>query len=723
MNTNINTNYMDFSRIFDSVFDTQPNATLDPFEQYLNLSLAASPTSAINPPPFDFDQGCLSQPTAYVSFSDTLNKTTEGVQLLFQEKSSLATVFSGLTLTDSYDMTIPLSLTQGLSPAPVALQALQLPLTSQLPSVPSFSSYSLYEDALGLTWPTSDVTFEDFDMQDLSFLDVPFNPTTAVATTSTTTAPLLDFQFQPNLLFPGNSDSHTRNDSSNNVMDDLDYSNTPLPVTTTTTAATSSTPAATSSTPAATSSTPANMVSYLNPCPHVPPLPQPVPTPASSSNSVNPFRTMANASNLFLPQMDTPPTFPHFTETAPGNLPLLWSTFPSVQPAPPPSQAPLPHSVPAIVLPAVVSQSTPAQDAIICQSYSPTAFVLDGSIITKKLASRRQSASATLFRRTSPPIGSANAVRQSSPYARSRYPQEPKKRQTSGMSDGDDEDGFEGGDDVKEGEFLKLQKTAEMNGAVSTTPMHINLFDASQCQHDQSISTSSLPSQLPPTDTSAATPTALNGKKYKTKGKSGRKPMIKKITDCAHYRPRNAFFMFRGFVSHIHTYLHAKQLSASSTDGSSDASSSTSSSCSMTSIASTATPAATRLGLDNSHKITRSKSDDDDSTLTPSSPYINFPTPYSDIKQRQQRPHLSLHLPPTTSIQSRYPPLQARQQQIHQPHYTLLPPATELVKHKQKFLSAVERSGLVPVSQPAPRAPPAVPTVECAPSSVKPQII
>ncbi|OAQ24178.1 hypothetical protein K457DRAFT_142107, partial [Linnemannia elongata AG-77] len=75
----------------------------------------------------------------------------------------------------------------------------------------------------------------------------------------------------------------------------------------------------------------------------------------------------------------------------------------------------------------------------------------------------------------------------------------------------------------------------------------------------------------------------------------------------------------------------------------------------MTSIASTATPAATRLGLDNSHKITSSKSDDDDSTLTPSSPYINFPTPYSDIKQRQQRPHLSPHLPPTTSIQSQYP--------------------------------------------------------------------
>ncbi|KAG0069806.1 hypothetical protein BGZ89_002127 [Linnemannia elongata] len=203
MNTDIDTNYMDFSRNFDSVFETRPNATLDPFEQYLNLSLAALPTSAINTSPFDFDQGCQSQPTAYVSLSDTLYKTTEGVRLLFQDKPSLSTVFSDLTLTDSYDMTIPLSLTQGLPPAPVASQALQLPLTSQLPSVPSFSSYSLYEDALGLTWPTSDVTFEDFDMQDLSFLDVPFNPTTAVATRSTTTAPLLDFQFQPNLLLPG----------------------------------------------------------------------------------------------------------------------------------------------------------------------------------------------------------------------------------------------------------------------------------------------------------------------------------------------------------------------------------------------------------------------------------------------------------------------------------------------------------------------------------------
>ncbi|KAG0067576.1 hypothetical protein BGZ90_000939 [Linnemannia elongata] len=188
---------MDFSRIFDSVFDTQLNATLDPFEQYLNFSLAASSASAINPPPFDFDQGCQSQPTAYVSFSDTLNKTTEGVQLLFQDKPSLATVFSDLTLTDSYDMTIPLSLAQGLSPAPVALQALQLPLTSQLPSVPSFSSYSLYEDALGLTWPTSDVTFEDFDMQDLSFLDVSFNPTTVVAMSNTLHTCKYDFLPQP----------------------------------------------------------------------------------------------------------------------------------------------------------------------------------------------------------------------------------------------------------------------------------------------------------------------------------------------------------------------------------------------------------------------------------------------------------------------------------------------------------------------------------------------
>ncbi|KAF9897419.1 hypothetical protein BX616_005637 [Lobosporangium transversale] len=47
---------------------------------------------------------------------------------------------------------------------------------------------------------------------------------------------------------------------------------------------------------------------------------------------------------------------------------------------------------------------------------------------------------------------------------------------------------------------------------------------------------------------------------------NSRKPFsMKKITDCAHYRPRNAFFMFRGFVSRLQQYsglhynLHRQQ--------------------------------------------------------------------------------------------------------------------------------------------------------------------
>ncbi|KAG9068823.1 hypothetical protein KI688_011109 [Linnemannia hyalina] len=219
---------MDLSRIFDSILDTQPDATIDPFEQYLDLSFATPLTPVINPPPFDFDQWCQSQPTAYIPLSDTLNKSTEGVQLLFQDKPCLSAVFSNLTLTDSYGMIMPLSLTQGLPPVPVASQALQLPSTPQLLSAPSFSSYSIYEDALGLTWPTSDVTFEDFDMQDLSFLDVPFLPITAVATTSTAPAPLLDFQSQPNLLFLDTSDSYTANNSNNNIIDGLGTAAAPV---------------------------------------------------------------------------------------------------------------------------------------------------------------------------------------------------------------------------------------------------------------------------------------------------------------------------------------------------------------------------------------------------------------------------------------------------------------------------------------------------------------
>lgn len=619
---------MDFSHVFDSILDTQPNATMDPFEQYLNLSLATSPTPVINPPFFDFDQWCQSQPTTCAQWSGTLNKPTEGVQLLFQDKPSLSAVFSNLAQTDPSNMTMPLSLTQGLPPAPVASQALKLPSAFEMLSTPSFSSSSMYEDDLGLTWPTFEFSFGEFDMQDLSFLDAPLIPTTAVATTSTATAPLHDFQCLPNLLLLGISDSHTANNSNSYVMDGLGYSIAP--------------PSAT-----AVTTIPANMLPYLNPCPQAPPLPQSVPAPPSSNISTNPFRAMANASSLFLPQMDSFPSVPHLSETAPGNLPLLWPTFPSVQPVPPLSRAPLPHPVPAMVLPAVVSQGTPMQDTIICQSYSPTAFVLDSSIIAKKLASRRQSASATLFRRTSAPIGSANVVRRSSPYARSRYPQEPKKRRTSGLGVSDDEDGK--GEDSDGANCLKSQKTAELNGATTTTPMYINVFDASQRQHSQPLPAPS--PQLPPTAISAATLTARNEHNPRLKGKSGRKPTLKKITDCAHYRPRNAFFMFRGFVSHIHTYLHAKQLSATSSDGSS----SSSSSCSMTSIASTPTPAPTRLDPDNSHRNNSGRNDDDDSTLTPSSPNFDFPTPYSDKQQRQQRPHLSLHLPPTTFIQSQYP--------------------------------------------------------------------
>ncbi|KAK3832291.1 MAG: hypothetical protein JOS17DRAFT_790355 [Linnemannia elongata] len=636
MNTNINTNYVDFSGIFDSILDTQPIANMDPFEQYLNLSLATSPTPAINPPFFDFDQWCQSQPTTCAQLSDTLNKTTEGTQALFQDKPNLSAVFSNLVQTDPYNMTMPLSLTQGLLPASITSQALKPPSASELLSTPSFSSSSIYEDALSLTWPTSEVSFKDFDMKDLSFLDTPFTLTTAVATTKTATAPRIDIQLQSNLLLPSNSDSHTANNSSNNVTDGLGYSIAPPPVTTVTSAVIPNTPA--------------HILSYFNPCPQAPPLPQPVQAPPSSNYSVNTFRTMANASDLALPQIDTFPTVPHLSETAPGTLPLLWSTFPSVQLVPPLSQALLPHPDPAMVLPAVVPQSTPAQDAIICQSYSPTAFVLDGSNIAKKLASRRQSASVTIFQRTSPPIGSANVVHLSSPYTRNRYPQPPKKRRTSGLGGADDEYGERGFNDSNGANCLKMQKTAELDGATTSTPMYINDFDTSQRQNYHS--TPSLP-QSPPTATSTAAATALKGYNSRLKRKSGRKPTLKKITDCAHYRPRNAFFMFRGFVSHIHTYIHAKQLSSSfSSDVSSASFSCTSSSCSMTSIASTTTTVATRPDSDNSHRNSSDRSDDIDATLTSSSPYFDFPTPYSDIQQRQQGLHLSLHLPPTTSIQS-----------------------------------------------------------------------
>ncbi|KAF9086362.1 hypothetical protein BGX23_008939 [Mortierella sp. AD031] len=551
-----------FSFVPESSFDPADNASLDfqqwnPLQTSMPVTLSGSTSS----------NSLQASVAMFTTTTPTAGKTTEILKQLLQEQPGLSTIFSDLSLSD------------------VPLFSNQDPGTLTLNSLPS-SSWSMYEDSLGLTWPTSEVSFADFDMQDLSFLDSPFAATGSTTTTATIT-PILDFQSQLDQVYPGNFNNNG-SDSVMSVADGLGYSLAPAE---------------------AIMLLPSQM-SHLIP---------------ESSHSIDPFRSAASVSDLFLPQMDTclPSQIEttNSSETAPVNIPLLWSTFPSItQPmasCTSTSSGSSPLTSSAQVVPGMPPLPSQIQDPRMRQGYLPTAFLMEGMIprpAAATLLERRQARmkTTTLSRRDSVATTTANGVNmRPSPYARPQYPQEPKKRRASGLSDDDDESDGDG--------CFKLQKTGEYEGA---TPNYLAVFDTSRRQYEQSLQAPLIHEQ------SASHPTVTvdaGGKRGrgtgKTEGGGRRGRGVKKTTDCAHYRPRNAFFMFRGFVSHLQTHLHAKQLSASS-------SSPTTSSCSMTS----ASPDI----IDNSP--------DSSSTSFSYSPLFD-PSP----TQSDTRPHfMSLSLPPAS---------------------------------------------------------------------------
>ncbi|KAK3847194.1 MAG: hypothetical protein J3R72DRAFT_512328 [Linnemannia gamsii] len=618
---------------------TTTNTNMDLFEQYLDPSSVHSL--------LDFEQWPQSQANAFIP-PDVAPRAS-------QDQPSLSTTFANLSLSD------PLDMPQGLTTSSMSRPLQQSPrLQLPLPSPTSLLSSSVYEDAYGLSWPTSDVSFHDFDMQDLSFLDVPFSISSTVTTPTTTSAPLFDYQSQLG--------------DDTNAMNDLSYSVAPAAETTT-----------------PVSSMLSNLLSPITPATQHLPHFIPVSEGTTSNTSVvvvNPFRSMAKVSNLFLPQMDNslPPLQlpPALVETAPANLLLLWSAFPTAIPPthdslPFPTLAPVPAPVTSssMVLPAMtaIPKSTPVQDKIICQAYSPNAFVLDGSMIAKRavvVAASRQAPisfkAGAPYRRTSVSVpdaaggggGGGGGVHRT-PYTRSRYSQNLKKRPTPNRSD----DGNRESD--SDDECLKLHRTTELMG-ITTPPKHL----ASLQHHEQSFLTPLLSSpsyihqdsiQRPPSPSSSEQKPNSKGK---GKGK-GRRPTLKKITDCAHYRPRNAFFMFRGFVSHIHTYLHAKQLSASSSSSPTHFSAS----CSMTS-----TPTLIQRPDATENRFNCNSGDSTTITTSTSSPnFLSFSIP-SDTHQ----PHLSLSfsLPPTatTTAQS----------------YSFPPPSTSISRRRRQAQTKVSVS-------------------------------